>query len=195
MENLKKIALVALVAAGTFAASAAEPFSTGKLYGYLGSSTGALYELTPTTYTLRINDPGYANRHYAPMSAGWYDGSKLAGFATETVDDEMTYYYIEFDWATGDQLTHRPLTSKGMFDTATLAGGTIYGFGTYDGTPAYMSAPASDPADVTKIADVAESDVCSSVAWNATEGYVAGLRRDGTLVSIATDGTQTTILQ
>lgn len=174
------------------------------IYAYLGDSSEkspvGLYSLDGEEYNLKWADPYYQSDGMA-LITGWYADGRLCGFAPEYLFGYvMGVKYAEFDLEGGELMLSRNAdTASGVMSVTAYNSdeGKIYGFGD---NPVYgasfMSADVATPDKPRVIKSLANnpSRMCVSLAYAGDTKTLYGVNLDLELVELASDGTQTKIM-
>lgn len=175
------------------------------IFGYLGycDETGNLpvgyYELQPKGAKLLWEDPYYEQTGLACNNVAKID-NKIVGYIQDQVFG-MLYgiYYVEFDAETGEVLRideqdiEFNKSNIGLF-AYNPDDETFYGYGSYNGTRCFLSAPAWEPFNYKMIKPLQGHEMCLSMCYNPVEKAIYGVNMSYELVKIASDGRQTKIM-
>lgn len=175
------------------------------IYGYLGYTSYSdtpigLYTIDASGYTLKWIDKAYEDEGFV-LSAGWFDGERVCGFAPVEFFGYITdLYYFEYEFETGTIVTDRQANMDyGMFSSATYnpQDKCIYGYGENSYAQiAFLKASASTP-DELELVKTAESpeEACTAITFNPSDNKLYGVTLGGSFVSIDTDGSQTEVMK
>ena len=190
-KHLRQAVATLCVAMATILAYADSPSG---IYGYATSDPCGVYDILNDGFELKWQDDGYKSRWYVPMTSGWVDGDKFCGYATDiyssgTIADN---FYVEYDWDTGAILSSSSVSgSTGMkYAVRNPVDNMIYGYGFSEKKWCFLKASADSPSVIQVVCEVEKADVCSGLAFNSTEGYIAGINSSGELYRIETDGSR-----
>lgn len=178
-----------------------------ELYGYVNYSTNStetpvgLYEFQGTALELMWKDEFFAQRALSLM-CGFYKDDRLCGYQTMEFNGQLlAYIYSEFDFSTGEMKVSdelEPVTGYFMACTYDPDTKTIYGYGGSKNGICFASAPVDDPNDfkvIRKINDQTNySDMCWAMTYNEADDTLYGVNFKMELVTIATDGTTTKVM-
>lgn len=175
------------------------------IFGYLGycDDTGDLptgyYELQPKGTQLLWKDPYFEETKLACNNVAKID-NKIVGYAQDQVFGMLFgIYYVEFDAETGEVLTvdeqdiEYNKNHLGVF-TFNPEDDTFYGYGSYNGTRCFLSAPAWEPFNYKMIKPLQGKEMCISMCYNPVEKTLVGVNLNYELVKIGTNGRQTKIM-
>lgn len=177
-------------------ASAAGTFPDGThLYGYREDFTAGtgLYEIFPESNKLLWEDANYGDS-FTALSSGWIVDNKLCAYAVFSFGAmAMDNTYLEFDKTTGEILATEMAGDAFMeYASYNPIDRTIYGFGYDDmGELSFLKASIDSPTEIEAVKSIEESDNCYGLTYNSAGKYLVGIRGDGSLVRIDSDGTQT----
>lgn len=193
-----------LVAAMTvsFGSDAATPGGS-TIYGSLWS-TGAetprygIYEFNEEGVEFKMADPRGPTVGF-PMQCGWLNDGKLCGYYTvQRYGTLNALYYIEVDFATGEELRFDRLgEDSGFFLCADYNPDDrcIYGYGVSENSLfAFLKAPASEPGNISIVKEFFDDQDCTSIAYNRQDQKLYGVNGDRDFVTIdMATGNQTVI--
>ncbi|MDE7350449.1 MAG: hypothetical protein K2N25_05230 [Muribaculaceae bacterium] len=175
------------------------------IFGYLGycDDTADLpvgyYELEPQGAKLLWEDPYFAETGLACNNVA-KTGNKIVGYVQDEVFG-MLYgiYYVEYDAETGEVLTVDEQDIEfnrgyiGLF-AYNPEDDKFYGYGSFNGTRCYLSAPAWEPFNYSMIKPLQGREMCVSMCYNPVEKAIVGINLNYELVKIGKDGRQTKIM-
>ena len=176
------------------------------IYGYLSYAEDVdipplgLYELETTTATMMWADPFVEEGGSPLMNVALVDG-KVAGYSLDSFFGYIFgIYYLEYDFNTGEPLVYDEQDlgfNVGFMQVFTYnpEDETYYGYGaSADGTPAFVSAPASEPFNYNLIKEMEGTETCMSMCFNPTDNTMYGVNLDYDFVKVNTDGSQTVVM-
>lgn len=175
-------------------APAKAPNKGDELYGYLGYTSDleqqpvGLYNFIENGQDLVWADPFFEETYLSPSSLSLSEGV-LRGYCLETYLGFLIIgnYYMEYDFNTGEIITfnEQNLNENGNFiqnQAIDTDSDTIYGYGSYDGNSAFMSAPVDDPFNYSYIGPAGEG--CMSICYNPVDSQLYGVSYDYEFVTI-----------
>lgn len=141
----------------------------------------------------------------SPLVFGWMKDGNICGVSSLIQGGMMHYYqYLEIDPATGEYVESFavPLKQNGVMDYSpyyTIAAyvpseGRIYGYGYNASSDAFVfKSSSTDFKDTRIIREVEDSEICSSLTFNETEGKLIGFNRVSFVEIDLLTGTQTPV--
>lgn len=197
-KNLLKLAVLAMSALPMMSAQAADGFGGATLYGYITKGQAGIYELAPDNVTLKIEDTGYTGeRVYTELTAGWISDNTLYCYSPDYSGTKIyDYYLVTFDMETGQQIACKSISKSNaiIYGALNASNRNIYGFGFSGGKKSWLKTSADNPEGIQQITEIADENWCVGITYNYDGQYMAGIRKDGTIVKINADGSQETLI-
>lgn len=182
-----------------------ERITTGgtSLYGWL---TYASHSFTRGLYSFE----GTAGYNYVwgvaegnCVTTAWLNQGRVCGYLP-IADYQGSYgmRYLEYDFETGEELVMENLDytneNRMLIATYNSNDGKIYGYGMYNNQYCFMTATPRDPDNYQVIKNYGvngTNELCHSLCFNPTDGYIYGVNYRDEFVQISLDGTQNAIMK